>query len=196
MIGLYRAGTSPLHRCPAGVKLAGLLVVAPALLILRSVPAVLIGAAVVVALYATARFGPRVLWEQVRPLRWFVVVLAPVQWWLLGPVGAFITIGTLVVAVAAAGVVTLTTRTEDLLDVIERTLRPLPRVDAERIALVLILTIRAIPVLAQFASEVQQARRARGLERSVRAFAVPLVLRTIGHADRLGDALIARGIDD
>lgn len=196
MIGLYRAGTSPLHRCPAGVKLAGLLVFATALLILRSVPAVLIGAAVVVALYATARFGPRVLWEQVRPLRWFVVVLAPVQWWLLGPVGAFITIGTLVVAVAAAGVVTLTTRTEDLLDVIERTLRPLPRVDAERIALVLILTIRAIPVLAQFASEVQQARRARGLERSVRAFAVPLVLRTIGHADRLGDALIARGIDD
>jgi biotin transport system permease protein len=157
---------------------------------------VVIAAAIVVALYATARFGPRVLWEQIRPLRWFVVVLAPVQWWLLGPVGAFVTIGTLVIVVAAAGVVTLTTRTEDLLDVIERALRPLPRVDSERIGLVLILTIRAIPVLAQFAGEVQQARRARGLERSVRAFAVPLVLRTIGHADRLGDALIARGIDD
>jgi biotin transport system permease protein len=147
-------------------------------------------------LYAVARFGPRILWEQVRPLRWFVVLLAPVQWWLLGPVGAFITVGTLVIAVAAAGVVTLTTRTEDLLDVIERALRPLPRVDAERIALVLILAIRAIPVLSRFAGEVQEARRARGLERSVRAFAVPLVLRTIGHADRLGDALIARGVDD
>ena len=196
MIGLYRAGNSLLHRCPAGAKVLGLFAFATALLILRSVPAVVIAAAIVVALYATARFGPRILWEQIRPLRWFVVVLAPVQWWLLGPVGAFVTIGTLVIVVGAAGVVTLTTRTEDLLDVIERALRPLPRVDSERIALVLILTIRAIPVLAQFAGEVQQARRARGLERSVRAFAVPLVLRTIGHADRLGDALIARGIDD
>lgn len=196
MIGLYRAGTSPLHRCPAGVKLLGLFLFATALLVLRSVTAVAVGAVVTVVLYAVARFGPRILWEQVRPLRWFVVLLAPVQWWLLGPVGAFITVGTLVIAVAAAGVVTLTTRTEDLLDVIERALRPLPRVDAERIALVLILAIRAIPVLSRFAGEVQEARRARGLERSVRAFAVPLVLRTIGHADRLGDALIARGIDD
>lgn len=196
MIGLYHPGTSVVHRCPSGTKLLALLVATTALLVLRSPVAVVIGTVVVGTLYALARLGPGVLWVQIRPLRWFVVALVPLQWWLLGPVGAFVTIGTLVVAVAAAGLVTVTTRTEDLLTVIERVLQPIPRIDSDRIALALILAIRAVPVLAEFASQVQQARRARGLERSMRAFAVPLVLRTIGHADRLGDALVARGIDD
>jgi biotin transport system permease protein len=30
----------------------------------------------------------------------------------------------------------------------------------------------------------------------VRALAVPLVIRTVRHADRLGEALAARGVDD
>jgi biotin transport system permease protein len=53
-----------------------------------------------------------------------------------------------------------------------------------------------VPVLTGLAAEVRQARRARGAGRSVRAFAVPLVIRTVRYADRLGEALIARGVDD
>ena len=68
--------------------------------------------------------------------------------------------------------------------------------DPDRVALVLALTVRAVPVLAGTYAQARDARRARGLERSPRALLVPLVLRTMRHADQLGEALAARGVDD
>ena len=62
--------------------------------------------------------------------------------------------------------------------------------------LVLALAVRSVPVLVGLAADVRQARAARGAERSVRAFAVPFVIRALRHADRLGEALAARGVDD
>jgi biotin transport system permease protein len=111
---------------------------------------------------------------------------------------AVVVTGSLLLAVAAAGLVTLTTRTQDLLDAVVAALRPLRRVgvDPERVGLLLALTIRSVPVLVGLAGDVRDARRARGAERSVRAFAVPLVIRAVRHADRLGEALAARGVDD
>ena len=35
-----------------------------------------------------------------------------------------------------------------------------------------------------------------GSRRARRAFAVPLVIRALRHADTLGEALVARGVDD
>jgi biotin transport system permease protein len=69
-------------------------------------------------------------------------------------------------------------------------------VNPERVALVLALAVRSVPVVAGLARDVQEARLARGAGRSVRAFAVPLVIRTVRYADRLGEALAARGVDD
>ncbi len=56
--------------------------------------------------------------------------------------------------------------------------------------------MRTVPVIAGLRDEVVEARRARGLERSPRALLVPLVVRTVRHADHLGEALVARGVDD
>jgi biotin transport system permease protein len=138
------------------------------------------------------------LLDQVRPLRWVVVLLVPFQWWTAGWRAAVVVIGTMVALVAAAGLVTLTTRMTALLDLLEVLLRPLRRVGVqpERVSLLLALTIRAVPVLVGTLSDVRDARRARGLERSPRALLVPVVLRTMRHADRLGEALAARGVDD
>jgi biotin transport system permease protein len=186
------------HRAPAGLKLA---VLGAGLLLLALVPGpgpVLVAAAVVLALAALARVGLRSLATQVRPLLWLLVPLTGLQLWLSGPGPAFTVAGSLVVAVAAAALVTLTTRTEALLDALATALRPLRRVgvDPERVALVLALAVRSVPVLTGIAGEVQQARAARGAERSLRAFAVPFVIRSLRHADRLGEALEARGADD
>jgi biotin transport system permease protein len=194
----HRAGDSPVHRAPAGLKLA---VLGAGLLLLALVPGpvpVLVAAGVVLALAALARVGPRLLAAQVRPLLWVLVPLTGLQLWLSGPGRALTVAASLVVAVAAAALVTLTTRTEDLLDAIATVLRPLRGVgvDPERVALVLALAVRSVPVLAGIAGEVQQARAARGAERSLRAFAVPFVIRSLRHADRLGEALEARGADD
>jgi biotin transport system permease protein len=69
-------------------------------------------------------------------------------------------------------------------------------VDPERVALLLTLTIRVVPVINGLVHDVRDARRARGMERSVRAYVTPVVIRTVGYAERLGDALVARGVDD
>lgn len=198
MIGLYLPGSSPLHRSPAPAKLIGLLALTTAMLALRSSATVALGALIVAAGYAVARVPLAVLWQQLRPLRWFIVVLVILQWWTSGPASAVVVTGTLVVTVLAAALVTLTTRLSAMLDVLESALAPARRFgfDPGRVALVLALTIRAIPVLAATADQVSEARRARGLQRSPRALLVPLVLRTLSHADRLGEALVARGVDD
>ena len=198
LTGCYQPGTSLLHRAGAGVKLFGLLVFSTALVAWRSPVTVLIALVVVVALYAAGGFGVRTLAAQVWPLRWIVVFLLPFQWWTAGWWLAVGIVGTLVLAVAGAGLVSLTTRVTDLLDVITRLLQPARAigVDPDRVALLLALTIRAVPVIASTLQEARDARRARGLERSARALVTPVVVRTIRHADRVGDALAARGVDD
>ena len=197
-IGLYVPGDSPLHRARPGLKLAVLAVLVGVLAVRRTPVTVLGGAAVVVALAALARIGARAMWSQVRPVVLVTLIVAAVQVWLAGPEKALLVAGSLIVAVAGAGLVTLTTRTTDLIDVLVRLLGPLRRagVDPDRVALLLALTIRTIPLLVDLAAEVRDARRARGAERSVRAFAVPLVVRAVRHADRMGEALAARGVDD
>ena len=79
-----------------------------------------------------------------------------------------------------------------------RTCRPLRRVgvEPERVGLLLALGIRSVPVVVGLAQEVREAQLARGLATSPTAFAVPLVVRSLRHADRLGEALVARGVDD
>lgn len=198
MIALYVPGDSVLHRASARVKLAVLAVGLLVLAIVRTPAAVAGGAVLLLLLAVVSRVGIRRFAAQVRPVLLMAALIGAFQVWLAGPRTAVLVAGSLVVAVAAAGLVTLTTRTEDLLDTLVGALRPFRRfgVDPERAALLLALTIRSIPLLADLARQVQDARRARGAERSVRAFAVPLVIRSVRHADRLGEALAARGVDD
>lgn len=198
MIGLYVPGTTTIHRLPAGAKLLGLAVLTSALVLARSPAAVAAGATAVVMVLAAARIPARTAVAQLWPLRWVVLALVPFQVWAGGWPAAVVVVGTLLVGVAAAAVVTLTTRVSDMLETLTSLLRPLARlgIDAERVSLVLALAIRAVPVLAATAGEVRDARRARGLERSPRALLVPLAVRTVRHADRLGEALAARGVDD
>ncbi|MEU5863378.1 energy-coupling factor transporter transmembrane protein EcfT [Nonomuraea sp. NPDC047529] len=198
LTGAYVPGGSWLHRLPAGVKLAGLALSCTALVLLRP-PVALAGAAVVAAaLYASARVGGRAAWAQVRPVRWFAVVLFVVQLVFADLDAAVSSTLRVVLAVALAGLVTLTTRTADMLATLERGLSPVRLVglDPFRLSLLLSLTVRSVPVVASLATRVREAQRARGVERSVRAFAVPLVVGALRHADALGEALSARGLDD
>jgi biotin transport system permease protein len=193
----YRPGRSWLHVLPASVKLAGLAAGMVAVLLVDSPTGIAAAAGVTVLLYLTAGMV-RALPAQAWSLRWLVAGLVTLQVLTSGWAAAVVVTGRVVVAVGLAGLITLTTRVVDLLDVLERVLRPLRRlrVDSERVALVLALAIRVVPVVAGLAAEVRDAQRARGLRGSVRAYAVPLVVRTLRHADALGEALVARGLDD
>lgn len=197
-VGVYQPGGSVLHRAPAGLKLA-VLVAAGAGLVLLDSPAALAGALVgALALYAVAGLGPRVAWSQARPLAWVLVGFGLLQWWLAGGAAALRLVLTISTLVLVAGVVSATTRTTALVDALVALLRPLRPlgVDPERVALLLALSVRAVPVVAGLAGEVREAQRARGVRFDVRTFGAPFLIRSLRHADALGEALRARGVDD
>ncbi|MEV0313635.1 biotin transport system permease protein [Nonomuraea fuscirosea] len=198
LLGAYVPGSSPLHRLPAGVKLAGLAVACTVLVLLGSPAALGVAAVVVAGLYALSRVSLAAAWAQVKPVRWFAVALFGMQWLFVDLQGALSTVLRVVLAVALAGLVTLTTRASAMMAALERCLSPARFVglDPFRVSLLLSLTIRSVPVVAELATRVREAQRARGVERSVRAFAVPLVVGSLRHADALGEALSARGLDD
>ncbi|HEX7740475.1 MAG TPA: energy-coupling factor transporter transmembrane protein EcfT [Marmoricola sp.] len=197
-LGLFHPGTSIVHRAPAGLKLALLVAAAVGTHWLGSPARIGYAALGVAALYALARIPVRVAWAQVRPLLVLMVVLGAFQTIVAGWRAAVVIVGALVLLAALAALVTLTTRTTALVDTVVRVLGPLRHVgvDPERIGLLLALGIRAVPVVAGFAAEVRDAQRARGLTASPTAFAVPLIVRSLRHADAQGDALLARGFED
>ncbi|WP_426246940.1 energy-coupling factor transporter transmembrane component T family protein [Nocardioides sp. LHG3406-4] len=197
-LGLYRAGTSPLHRLPAGVKLIGLAVAGAGSVLVDTPAQAAAFVASALALYPVGRVPVRVLLDMVRPLLWVLVPLAVFQIVFIGWARTVALVGVILALVLLANVVTLTTRTTELIDVVVAACRPLRivGVDPLRVGLVLNLAIRCVPLMADLAGEVRDAQRARGLELSTRAFVVPLLVGALHRADDLGDALAARGLDD
>ncbi|WP_068423968.1 energy-coupling factor transporter transmembrane component T [Janibacter terrae] len=198
MIWLYREGGSVLHRLPAGAKLAGLLLAGLLSPFVRSPVVTAVALAVVLTGYATARMPAAVLLQMLRPLLLVMVPLGVFQTVVAGWERAFVIVGVLIALVLLANLVTLTTRTSDLIDVVVRVCGPLRRVgvDPERVGLMLQLAIRAVPLVIDLGGRVREAQHARGLGASPRAFAVPLVVGALRRADAMGDALAARGLDD
>jgi biotin transport system permease protein len=198
MIALYRPGTSILHRLPAGPKLVALMLLAVAITVFATNAWCIAGAAAVVfACYLAAGLGALEILRQLYALRWLVAITLITQAIFLPlPVTATNT-GRVVTVVLLATLVTLTTRTGDLLDAIERGLGPLRRigVNPARIGLLMAMTITAVPVIAGFAATIRDAQRARGAKPRLRILAVPLLVMSLKHADDLADALIARGVE-
>lgn len=197
-LSLYLPGRSVLHRARAGVKLILLLVVGVGSVFLDRVWQVVAATALVLAGYLVARIPMRVAARQVRPLLWIVLAVAGLQLLVNGWQRAVVVVGVISMLVLLAGLVTLTTRTTDMVDAVVSACRPLRAigVDPERVGLLLAMSVRAVPVVVGLAEEVRDAQRARGLTASPRAFAVPLIVRSLRHADALGEALTARGVDD
>jgi biotin transport system permease protein len=197
VIALYRPGTSALHRLPAGVKLLALIAIALLISLWPHTGASLaIAAALVVGLYVLALFPPTVLLHQLWLARWIVLLMVVTQLIFLTPWDALVNTVRVVAIVLLAGLLTLTTRSEDLLAAIETGLTPLARlgVDAQRVALTLSLAIAMLPVVAGIASRVRDAQRARGVRLGFRAV-VPILVLALRHADDVADALSARGAD-
>ena len=197
-LGLYQPGSSPVHRVPAGVKLTVVAAAgASSLLVHRPDQA---GAALGMVLlgYLAAGLSLRTVVAQLRPLVWIGGCTAAIHLVVNGWQHAVVVVGVLTALVLLAALVTLTTRTTDLVDALVGACRPLRAVgvDPERVGLAVALGIRCVPVVVGLAEEVREAQRARGLAASPRAFAVPLLVRSLRHADALGEALMARGLDD
>jgi biotin transport system permease protein len=197
MIGVFHPGTSLVHRAPALLKLGVLAAIVTTVALLGSLAWLGVASVLVVALFAVARVPFALAWRQVVPILWVLAFAVPVQVFFGGWEAAALMALRLVLAVALAGLYTLTTPVSATLDAMRALLRPFRRwVDADRVGLALALTIRCVPLLAELVREVLEARKARGAEGSIVALAVPVIVRALRTAEHLGEALTARGFDE
>ena len=191
--------TSPVeiwaHRVPAGVKLAALATATTALFAVGSVWLLAVAAAATLGLYlgggvGFARAGLRHLY----PLWPFLLIVALWHIYSRDIPGGVVILLRMVVAVALANFVTMTTRLSDMLEVFEWLARPLsPILPLRRLALAFALVIRFIPVMLDRLGQIDASWRARSSRRPRWRVLVPATLAALDDADRVAEALRARG---
>ena len=196
MLTLTSPHETALHRVPAGVKLAWLCLFTVALFRLSAPGMLALVALVLVAAHLAlgreiAGAGARHL----RPLWPFVLVVA--GWHLLtaDPQGGAVVILRMGTSVAAANLVTRTTRLSDMLSVLLRLLSPLSRIGlpGERVALAIALVIRFIPVLSERVILIRSAWSARSPRPPGWRLMVPAALAALDEAEQVAQSLRARG---
>ncbi len=194
--------TSPVetryHRWPAGTKLAAL---AGFTLVLFSLDAAIVPPlaliAVAIAYLAQGKDFALAGLRLLRPLWPFVALILIWHLWQGDPGRGAAIVLRMLAALAAANLVTLTTRLTDLLAVVERLCRPLsPILPPRRLALAFALTIRFLPAMALHLSHLREAWAARSPRRPGWRVLVPGVLAAIDDADHAAEALRARGGTD
>lgn len=197
-LALYRPGDSWLHRITTGGKLLALAAAGTAVFASGS-GAVSAGVlAGTLAVLLAIGIPPSELWRQGRPVLFLVAVLTAFQIVIGRPEEGVMAALRLLAVAAVAIAVTMTTSITQMVDWIEQTLLRLRvrRARVFRIGLAFGLALRSVDHLAVVAQQVLDARRARGLQRSMRAFAVPTVVAAARFAHGVGEALEARGIAD
>jgi biotin transport system permease protein len=201
-VALYLPGRSLVHRAPAGLKLLVLAALAVVVFVLPTL-AVAGGALAAVLLVGlgVARLPVGVLVGQARPVIWWLAALLVVQWLVTDLATGAMTTLRLLALVLAAAVVTGTTRVTEMVAVVEWACGPLRRVGVRpaRVGLVLAMTLRFIPLVAERAARIREAQAARGGSlrglRAVTTTVVPLLVQVLQLAHTVSEALDARGAD-
>jgi biotin transport system permease protein len=192
--------TSPVdtwaHRFRAGAKLAALAVVTTGLFLIKTPLPLTIAVATTVVLYAScgaifASAGLRLL----RPLWPFILIVGLWHLWTGELAAGAAVLLRMIAAVALANFVTMTTRLSDMLDIFQRLARPLQvfGLSPRLIGLAVALVIRFIPVMLERVTLITQSWSARSVRRPRWRVLVPATLAALDDADRVAEALRARG---
>ncbi|MDA9412884.1 MULTISPECIES: energy-coupling factor transporter transmembrane component T family protein [unclassified Bradyrhizobium] len=196
-LGTYLHRDSIIHQLPAGIKVLLLLVGGTALFLIHDIwiiGAVLSG---IVWLYVLAEIPGRILIAQIRPASWIFLVIFLFQLFTRDAVFAGLVVSRFVALLLLASLVTLSTPASSMIEAVEGSIGGLRRIgiNPAKVSLGLSLALRFIPVVAKITAEVREAQRARGLERSVIAVALPVIIRTLKMADDVANAIDARAYD-
>ena len=198
LLGLHQPGEGWLFRLRAGWKYLLMLALSLPALIVRAWPITLGMLVLTVVVLMSSGIGParmlRIGWMMLLVLG----LLTAYHLVVLNPRAAVVVPGNLLLAILAARLLTLTTPTPELMDALTAGLRPFRFVglNPDRIALAVALMIRSIPYLLGLFDDARDAARARGVERNVVALLMPMVLGSVAHAERTGEALAARGLGE
>ncbi|AQS40771.1 MAG: Biotin transport system permease protein [Candidatus Tokpelaia hoelldobleri] len=192
------APSSFLHRINAGYKFLSLFCISLLLFFAGTLPVIATTLIMTIGFYKATHLPLKQIWQQLRPIRWLLLFLAVFQLFYNGWYEMSVTIGRLVTMLLLAGLIMLTTTATAIMASFERSfqfLRPFGANPA-KISLVLSLTLRFIPMLAQISQEVREAQKARGLEYSFTAIAIPVLIRTLKTSGEISAAIEARCYDE
>jgi len=193
LTGLYSDTGSAVHRVRPAVKILLLFLLCTLLFVWESWWLLGSAFAATALLFAWARIPRDHIVQSIRPALWVLAVIFAVQLILADVQLAAFVVLRFVTMILAASLVTLTTRSSEMVDGIESALRFWPnRSVAEKISLTLSLCLRFIPQVRTTFAEVRDAQRARGLANDWRALVTPTIVRTLKSADEIAQAIEAR----
>ena len=196
MLTLTSPVETPLHRIQAPLKLSLLAVWTAGLFWITSPTLLLVATALISLLHS---FGGRVFaahaLRMLRALWPFIVVVALWHLWTQDVPGGAVVILRMVAAVAAANLVTMTTKLADMMAVMEWLARPFARfgLAPKTLAMAMALVIRFIPVMVERHGQITDAWRARSARRAGWRVLLPTILAALDDADQVAEALRARG---
>lgn len=197
MLSLTSPIQTPAHGWRAGVKLAALAALTFGLFLPDPGWPALVLALTVLGLAVLTAWSWRIagVWARLfRPL-WPFVLLLVVWHGVTGtPLQGAVILSRMAAAVGAANLVTMTTRLADLQALVIWALRPFRRVfPAKPLSLAIALMVRFIPVMADRSAQLTAAWRARSPRRPRVGLVAPLIVSALEDADRVAEALRARG---
>lgn len=197
LTSLHVEGTSLLHRIPVKPKLAGLVVFGLALYFVDQT--LLLGAALLLTglVYLSTGVGLREGLRRLRPVLFTIAFLAAVNLLLLTPLEALVTTLRLVAILFLAAAVTASTAIADFMAAVTDLARPLERLGlmkAADLGLAFGLVLRFVPEIAGRYEALKEAHAARGVPVKLSRLLGPLIIATLKDADRIAEAIDARGI--
>lgn len=197
LTSLHVEGTSLLHRIPVKPKLFGLMVFG-LLLYFIDQPLVLGAALVLTALlYRSTGIGLAEGLRRLKPVLFTIAFLAAVNLVLLTPLEALITTLRLVAILFLAAAVTASNTIADFMAAVTDLARPLEKLGllkAADLGLAFGLVLRFVPEIAARYEALKEAHAARGIPLKLSRMLGPLIISTLKDADRIAEAIDARGI--
>jgi biotin transport system permease protein len=197
LTSLHVEGESLLHRIPVKPKLLGLMVFG---LVVYLVDRPLVLGAVLILtalLYLSTGIGLSEGLRRLRPVLFTIAFLAAVNLVLLSPLEALVTTLRLVAILCVAASVTASTTIADFMEAVTDLARPLERLGllkAADLGLALGLVLRFVPEIALRYEALKEAHAARGVPVKLSRMLGPLIISTLKDADRIAEAIDARGI--
>lgn len=194
---LYVEGDSLLHRLSASVKLGGLICFSILIFFtdrisLLAVPLLLAGMT-----YFALPMPLKTALRRLLPIALAILFVGLLTWIFNSAFQALVTVMRLVALMLAAAAITASTPVSAFMETVTRWARPLEKtglVNAADIGLAVGLVIRFVPDILSRYEALRDAHRARGLRMKPLSTLIPLVILTLRDADKIADAIDARGI--
>lgn len=189
MLSLYQPGNSLIHRLPAWSKLLVLAIVLAVVSMLpKSVYVASIFTGLVVFSFLLSGYSPMVYLKTLWKLKFFALIIFIPQAIVLGLELGANSSAVLLNGIVLATLVTMTTKTSEIVALIQRLTR------SENFALLIGLSINSIAVVSGIARDIVEAGKARGVRPSTVRQLINLFVVSLGQAEIYAEALAARGV--